>query len=299
MRLILILIGALTVLHAASACAGHGDRSTMLVSTQWMGQHLNDRRLVILAVGQRADYDSGHLPGAQYLDYASIHLMPGPGQPNNLELPPMPDLVKVFGGLGVTNESRIVLYVSKDMLSPTTRVYLTLDAMGLGGQTSILDGGLPMWKSEGRPVTTEVRQPRPGKIEPCAQSDVIVDADYVKANLRHAGVRIVDARTPEFFSGERPGKNQRPGHIPGATNITYSTLVDDQGKFKSVSALERQFRDAGVESGDRVVSYCHIGQQATVVYFVARYLGFDARLYDGSFEDWSRHADLPVELSKR
>jgi thiosulfate/3-mercaptopyruvate sulfurtransferase len=290
---------ALSALNGAPACGGHGDRSTMLVSTEWLAGHLNDPQMVILAVGQKSDYDAAHLPGAQFLDYDSIHLMSSPGQPNNLELPPMPELVRAFGALGVANDSRIVLYVSKDMLSPTTRVYLTLDAMGLGRQTSILDGGLPVWKKEGRPVTTEVRQPKPGKLEACAQSDVIVDAEYVKSNLRHAGIAIVDARNPEFYTGERPGNRQRPGHIPGATNITYSTLVDEQGKFKPAAALQQQFRDAGVKSGDRVVSYCHIGQQATVVYFVARYLGFDARLYDGSFEDWSRRTDLPVEMSKK
>ena len=296
MRLILALTAlAAFPLHAAPACGGHGDRSTMLVTTGWLAGHLQDPHLVLLAVGQKADYDGGHLTGAQYLDYASIRLMPGPGQPNNLELPPMAELVKVFGALGVSNDSHIVLYVSKDWLSPLTRVYLTLDAMGLGRQTSILDGGLPVWKGEGRPVTTDVRAPKPGKLETCAQSDVIVDADYVKANLRHRGVDIIDARNTEFYTGERPGNNQRPGHIPGAANITFSTLVDEQGKFKTTEALRRQFQDAGVKLGDRVVSYCHIGQQATVVYFVARYLGFDARLYDGSFEDWSRHADFPVE----
>ncbi|PWT90709.1 MAG: hypothetical protein C5B56_04985 [Proteobacteria bacterium] len=301
MRLLLTILAltALSALQAAPTCGGHGDRSTMLVTTEWLSGHLKDTNLVILAVGQKGDYDVGHLPGAQSLDYASIRLMPGPGQPNNLELPPMPDLAKVFSALGVGNDSRVILYVSKDMVSPMTRVYLTLDAMGLGRQTSILDGGLPVWKSEGRPVTTDSRPAKPGKLETCAQSDVIVDADYVKANVRHAGVDIIDARNPEFYTGERPGNNQRPGHIPGATNITFSTLFDEQGKFKSTAALQQQFRDAGVKQGDRVVSYCHIGQQATVVYFVARYLGFDARLYDGSFEDWSRHADWPVELSKK
>src|SRR5262245_50691718 len=209
-------LAILPALDAAPACGGHGDRSTMLVTTQWLSGHLTDPHLVILAVGQKADYDAGHLAGAQYLDYASIRLMPGPGQPNNLELPPMPDLVKVFSALGVANDSRIVLYVSKDMVSPLTRVYLTLDAMGLARQTSILDGGLPVWKSEGRPVTTDVRQPQPGKLDACPQSDVIVDVDYVKSHLRQPGVDIIDARNPEYYTGEKPGNNQRPGHIPGA-----------------------------------------------------------------------------------
>ncbi len=279
----------------AATCGGHGDRATMLVTTNWLADHSRDANLVLLGIGQKTEFDQGHIPGSQFLDYTTIVLKASPERPNSFELPPMSDLAAVFGNLGVSNNSRIVLYMTKDYVSPTTRVYLTLDAMGLGAQTSFLDGGFPAWQAEKRPVTTEVHDPKPGKLEPCAQSDVIVDVDYVKSNLRHKGVDIIDARTPNFYSGETPGRNQRPGHIPGAASIPYLTLFDEQGKFKSIETLQKQFSDAGVKAGDRVVSYCHIGQQATVVYFVARYLGFDARLYDGSFEDWSRHTELPVE----
>lgn len=284
-----------SAIHAAPACGGHGDRSTMVVSTGWLADHLNDKNLVILAVGQKTDFEAAHIPGALPLDYSSIHLMPGPGQPLNLELPPIPDLVKVFSNLGVSNDSHIVLYMSKDLITQTARTWLTLDAMGLGGQASILDGGLPAWQREGRPVSKDLREPKPGKLQACPQADVIVDIDYVKTHLSQRGLHIVDARAPQFYSGETPGRNQRPGHIPGAVSIPFSTLVDNQGKLKPVADLQQQFRKAGVNGGDRVVSYCHIGQQASVVYFVARYLGYDARLYDGSFEDWSRHSELPVE----
>jgi thiosulfate/3-mercaptopyruvate sulfurtransferase len=289
------LLLSVTGVSAAPDCGGHGNRDGMLVSTKWLSEHLHDSNMVVLAVGQKSEFDQAHVPGAQYLDYNAIGLKPATDRPNNLELPPMADLARVFSELGVSNSSRIILYVSKDMISPMTRVYLTLDAMGLGAHASVLDGGLPAWQAESRPVTTEAHAAKPGKLEPCAQSDVIVDVDYVKSNLRHKGVDIIDARTPNFYSGETPGRNQRPGHIPGATNVPYLSLVDDAGKLKPVETLQEQFRAAGVKPGDRVVSYCHIGQQATVVYFVARYLGYDARLYDGSFEDWSRHTDLPVE----
>ena len=281
--------------YTTAACGGHGDRSTLLVTARWLADHANDPELVILAIGQKAEFDKGHIPGAQFLDYNSIVLRATSGRPNSYEMPAMSDLADVFRGFGVSNNSRVVLYMTKDSISPATRVYLTLDAMGLGAQSSFLDGGFRAWQSEKGPVTTEVRERKPGKLEPCAQSDVIVDMAYVKSNLRHPGVTIVDARTPNFYSGETPGRNQRPGHIPGAASIPYMTLLDDQGNFKSPEALQQQFQAAGVKQGGRVVSYCHIGQQATVVYFAARYLGYDARLYDGSFEEWSRHTELPVE----
>jgi thiosulfate/3-mercaptopyruvate sulfurtransferase len=284
-------------IYAAPACGSHGDRSTMVVSTGWLSEHLQDRSLVILAVGSEPDFTAGHIPGAVALDYRSIQFPTGPSQPLNLQLPPVADLETVFSTLGVSNDSRIVLYMSKDMITQTARVWLTLDAIGLGAQTSILDGGLPAWQREGRAIATEIRHPAPAKLKACAAADVIVDVDYVNAHRDGAGVRVVDARLPQYFSGETPGRNQRPGHIPGAVSIPYSTLVDEQGKLKPAAELERSFAGAGVRSGERVVSYCHIGQQASLVYFVARYLGYDARLYDGSFEDWSRHTDLPVEKS--
>jgi len=279
----------------AAPCGGHGTRATMLVTTKWLAEHLNDPNLVIVAVGQKSEFDAGHIPGAQFLTYSSIALPPAAERPNSAELPPMADLAKAFAALGASNDSRIVLYMTKDAISLTTRVYLTLDAMGFGAQASLLDGGFPEWQREGRPVTTEVRAPKPGRIEPCAQSDVITNVDFVKSNLRKPGTNIVDARTKNFYTGETPGRNMRPGHIPGAASLPFSTLLDESGKFRSPEALERLFQDAGIKKGDRVVSYCHIGQQATVVYFAARYLGYDARMYDGSFEEWSRMSELPVE----
>jgi thiosulfate/3-mercaptopyruvate sulfurtransferase len=284
----------------AATCGGHGKGSTMLVTSKWLADHLNDPNLVVIGIGQKAEYDQGHIPGALFLDHNQIVLRIGPGQPNSFELPPMDQLAATFGALGVSNTSRVVLYMTKDFISATTRVYLTLDAMGLGAQTMLLDGGFSAWQKEGRVVTTEVRAPKAAKLEPCAQADVIADVEAVKASQGKAGVRVVDARTANFYSGETPGRNMRPGHIPGAASVPFLTLVDEAtGMFKPADVLRKQFETAGVKDGDRVVSYCHIGMQATVVYFAARLLGHDARMYDGSFEEWSRHTELPVEKAEK
>jgi thiosulfate/3-mercaptopyruvate sulfurtransferase len=136
-----------------------------------------------------------------------------------------------------------------------------------------------------------------GTIAPCPQSDVIADSAYVAANLRRGGVAIVDARAPEYYTGQSSSTGKRAGHIPGAANLPFSTFVDAQGKLLSAARLREMFQSAGIRPGDRVVSYCHIGLQATMVYFTARYLGYDARLYDGSWEDWSAHTDLPAETA--
>jgi thiosulfate/3-mercaptopyruvate sulfurtransferase len=281
---------------ATAACGGHGDRDSLLVSTGWLADHLHDRNLVVVAVGDKGEYDKAHIPGAVWVEYMATHVMQSPTG-LTLEMSPMADLVEVFGALGITNDSRIVLYSIKNLDAPAARIYLTLDAMGLGSHTSILNGGTPVWQAEGRPVTTEVRKVTPGKIEPCPQNDVIVDLDYVRSNLHHAGIDIVDARLADFYTGARIPDGQRAGHIPGASNINFNSLVDAQGKLLSAEAIQTKFRNAGIKQGDRVISYCHIGQQASLIYFVARYLGYDARLFDGSWEDWSRHPELPAETS--
>ena len=295
---ILLAVCALaTARPASAACGAHGDQSSMLVSTAWLAEHGRDPNVVILAAGQKSDYDESHIPGALYLNPASVGTARTEGA-LTLELLPMPVLKKLFEDLGVNSQSHIVLYTITNGIAATTRVYLTLDAMGLGKQASILDGAFGTWKAERRPVTKEVPSPEAGNLEICPQTDVVTDLAFVKENVKHPGVTIVDARDSVFYTGERLS-GKRPGRIPGAVNITFSTLVDESGKFKPKAELETMFRTAGVKPGDKVVSYCHIGQQATMVYFVARYLGFDARMFDGSWEEWSSHSELPADTTPK
>ncbi len=281
-------------LQAAAGCGGHGDPATMLVSTNWLAEHLKDPDLVLIGVGTAESYGKGHIPGAVLLTLAEVSAK---GVPLTLELPPMGDLAETFRGKGVSDQSRIVIYTMESSIQSTTRVYLTLDAMGLARNTSLLNGGFNLWKAEGREVTTAVPAVRRGNVQPCEQHDIVVEAGYVRSSVHHAGIGIVDARLPAFYSGEQIPNGQRAGHIPGAANVPFNSLVDEQGKLKSKEAITALFTAAGIKSGDQVVSYCHIGQQATVVYFAARYLGYDARLYDGSWQDWSAHQEFPVETT--
>lgn len=294
----LVVVGAVALalavqfaLSRGDARAGNSESNSMLVSTSWLAEHLGDRTVVIINIGPRASYDAGHIPGARFLEMASIAAS---GQPLTLELPPVEKLKSSFEELGVSDNSRIVICFLANYVSPATRVFFTLDYLGLGKQTSLLDGGLEAWRTEGRTVTTDAPLIKRGAITPHPRPDLVVDAAWVSANLSKPKVAIVDARAPEFYTGASAGRMPRAGHIPNAVNVPFSSLADDANKLKDSATLKRLFEEAGIKPGKEVVSYCHIGQQATLIYFVAKYLGYDARLYDGSFEDWSRRSELPV-----
>jgi thiosulfate/3-mercaptopyruvate sulfurtransferase len=291
-----VFAGVWSSLSQAEVSADQTVRSSMIVSSEWLATHLNDSSLVLLQVGEKDEYAAAHIPGAQFIALADI------STPRDaklaLELPAVSQLKTAFEKLGVNNKSRVVVYFSKDWVTPTARVFMTLDYLGLGDQTSILDGGLPAWLAEGHAVTTEARAPRTGKLTPHPNPKLVVDAGWVNAHLNQPGVMILDARAAKFYTGEEAGRMPRGGHIPGAKSIPFSSLVEDSdNKFKSSEALRQLFNTAGVKQGDSVTTYCHIGQQASLLYFVARYLGYEAHLYDGSFEDWSHRPELPVVKS--
>ena len=266
-------------------------RQSMVVSTAWLQEHLKDPSLVILHVGtNRREYRDGHIQGARFLWTQSLAY----SDPDlTLELPSKAQADSVLKKLGISEKSRIVLCFDGSNVTPTTRVFFTLDYLGLGDRASLLDGGLDAWKAEGHPIVTETPAVAEGSFVPVPKANLVVNCDWLKDNLENRWISIVDARAAQFYSGNGGGM-PRPGHIPNAVSIPFSSLLDSTNRLKDPAALRRIFQQGGVKQGNRVISYCHIGQQATLVYFVAKYLGYESQVYDGSFEEWSGRKDLPL-----
>jgi len=286
---------AALALSAATSSAPATPAADMLVSPAWLLEHRSDRNLVLLHVGARAEFEAEHIPGAQLVSGQDLSIPRAEGA-LVLQLLPPAELRAKLESLGISDDSRVVVYFGKDWVSPSTRVFFSLDAAGLGDRTSLLDGGMPSWKKAGGPVTAEASPPRSrGRITAAPRPELVAGLDLVKASLGKSGVDLLDSRNPQFFDGTDAGAMPRAGHIPGARSLPFDTLVTDDNLMKSPAETAELFRAAGVRAGDTVISYCHIGQQATLVYFAARRLGYKAQLYDGSWDEWSRRSELPVE----
>ncbi len=274
---------------AAVANPGSNDR---VVSVEWLSRHMGDKNLVLLHSGwTRGGYKSEHIPGARFLWLRGLTT----DTPDlSTQLPSVKEAEATLRDLGITNDSRIVVYFEGQSVTMNARMILTMDYLGLGDQVSYLDGGIEEWKRQGHTVTKEFPEFEKTSFSARVHPEYVADAGWIKNNLGKPDVTIIDARSTRFYEGNGGGL-PRPGHIPGAVNIPYSSVVDSTNLFLPRETLKEMFLKAGVKPGNKVVTYCHVGQQASLLYFVARNLGYDARLYDGSFEDWSSREDLPVD----
>jgi thiosulfate/3-mercaptopyruvate sulfurtransferase len=265
------------------------------VSTAWLAENLKDPNLVLLHVGNRAEYDAGHIPGARYVDLDDLSVSSHDHEHGLMLEMPKPDSLRArLEALGIGDRSRVIVYYGNDWVSPATRVIFTLDYAGLGQSAALLDGGMQAWKAEHRALTKAAPKAQRGQLAALRIKPIVVDAAWVKQRLGTPGFHLIDGRAAVFYDGVESG-GPRKGHVAGARNIPFTEVMDDGLRLRSAAELRALFEKAGVGPGDTIVAYCHIGQQATAVLFAARSIGHPVLLYDGSFQEWSRRPDLPVE----
>ena len=271
----------------------------VLVSTEWLADHLGDRDVVVAEVDENPDlYDEGHIPRA-----VKLHWREDLQDPVERDLVDREAFERVLGDRGIGNDTTVVLYGDKNNWF-AAYAYWYLKIYG-HRDVRILDGGRQKWIDEGRELTTDEPAPEP-KTYGAAERDESLRAyrDEVLGWLGASDRALVDVRSPGEYSGDLispPGYEQegaqRGGHIPSAVSIPWASAVSDDGTFKSAAELRGLYGGKGVTPDKEVTAYCRIGERSAHTWFVLReLLGFErVRNYDGSWTEWGNLVDVPIE----
>ena len=284
-KAVLLILLLLPVCGFTQTAPAHPE---MLVTTQWLADHLKDPNVVVLHVAEKKrDYDEGHIPGARYLGFDDFM---DTKAPKMYEVPSPEKLKAVFERLGISDNTRVVIY-TQDWFPWASRAWFTFDYVGHGSQAALLDGGYKQWTIEKRAISKdEPVAATKGNFTPHPHVEDVALLEQVKqlsnANGNDGKSFLVDARS---------GKRYSDGHLSGATNIFWrSTVVsEDSPTLLPADQLRKLWADGGFKPGEKSISYCEVGIQASHDYFVAKYLGLDAAMYDGSMHEWDMIEKLP------
>ena len=275
-------------------------RPELLVTTEWLADHLEDPGLVVVESDEDVLlYDTGHIPGAIKIDW---HL--DLNDPVTRDYLQGETFAQLMSSKGISRDTTVVFY--GDNFNWWAAYALWVFTLFEHPDVRLLDGGRAKWVAEGRPLTTDVPQRQPADYPVVERKDAPIRA-FKEEVLQHvqAGGRLVDVRSPGEYSGEllhMPDYPQegalRGGHIPGASNVPWKRAANEDGSFKSADELREIYaKEQALSESDDVIAYCRIGERSSHTWFVLRnLLGYpNVRNYDGSWTEWGNLVRAPIE----
>ena len=283
-----------------AAAYGHPEA---LVETAWLAAHLNDPKLRILdgsftlpGVSPSGPelYARQHIPGAIFFDIEEIR---DTANPLPHMLPDEKAFAAAMGKLGIGSDHKVVVYDAFGLTS-APRVWWTLRVFG-HTDVAVLNGGLPKWLAENRPVTTEIPKFPPATFDAKLDKSRVRDKAQMLANLKSHREQVIDARSAGRFSGEasEPRAGLRGGHIPGSFSLPSDQLIDKATRtVLPPDALAAKFRAAGLDPAKPTATTCGSGVTASALAFGMVLLGWpEPAVYDGSWSEWGLPGDTPVD----
>jgi thiosulfate/3-mercaptopyruvate sulfurtransferase len=288
-----LMIIAYGVLLLASTISAQNDQDyvhpELLVETEWLAERMNDPGVRVVDMRSADDYAQGHIKGAIRFEASKLRTK----DEASAYLPPPEEFAAMMGALGIGNNTHVVVYDGRGGVF-SARLWYVLDYYG-HRKTSLLNGGWNKWTKEGRPVTTETPTPTKAEFKAEPNPQMVCTLDQVKSRIKKPDTVILDARSPEEYSGA-VAQSKKGGHIPGAVNIEWKNNLTEAGTFKTAAELRRLYEQAGITPNKEVVTYCQSGGRASHTLFVLRLIGFDkSRNYYGSWLEWGNHEETPVE----
>jgi len=289
-KAVLALVLALTW----TVAAGGQESSSHLVQPEWLAANLTNPNVRIIDMrGDIRDYWETHIPGAVFLDSETLH-WPDKGVPGKLMPPSV--LAQLLGEMGVGRDTTVIIYSEINHYRAAYMVW-ALDYIK-HRSWAILQEGFQGWKKQGRTLTQEYPKIKPVRYEWKAETDPDVRASFDEVKNRDVAKSVLlDIRPIELFSGEK-GSWKRKGHIKGAIHHFWIEDLNNNGTWKDVEVLRKNYADMGVTREKTIIVSCGQGQTASHVYFTLKYiLGFPrVKNYDGGFSEWSNIDSLPVEM---